>query len=323
MRRVSERYHRQDGIFFAAGPTVRHGAHVDGAAILDVAPTVLALLGLSPAEDMSGRVLTDALTTPAPARTVKTYETGTAVAGGASADAPVDPAILAHLRSLGYVDTPSPRGDRNLAAIAFESGRYAEAAEAFEAIVREHPDDGEAHASLAGALGALGRYDEALEHIDRAIALRPLNPEAHHNRAVILEKQGKRAEAVAEYRAALRYNPQYEPSERALQRLTGVSNASAPQNANQAMAAKMAARAEEQARRGDYDGALATLDRAARVAPRYALIWQYRSNVAFLKGDRDGAIAALRHGLELEPDNALFRTNLERLQAETKPVSGR
>ena len=35
---------------------------------------------------------------------------------------------------------------------------------------------------------------------------------------------------------------------------------------------------------------------------------------AFLKGDRAAAIAALEKALEIEPDNALFRTNLERLR---------
>ncbi|HYV57413.1 MAG TPA: tetratricopeptide repeat protein, partial [Candidatus Nitrosopolaris sp.] len=62
--------------------------------------------------------------------------------------------------------------------------------------------------------------------------------------------------------------------------------------------------------------ALKTLDDAARVAPRYALIYQYRSNVAYLMGDREGAITALKKALELEPDNALYQTNLRRLERE-------
>jgi hypothetical protein len=51
------------------------------------------------------------------------------------------------------------------------------------------------------------------------------------------------------------------------------------------------------------------------VAPRFVLIYQYRSNVAYLMGDQEGAIAALERGLEIEPDNALFKTNLERLRS--------
>jgi tetratricopeptide (TPR) repeat protein len=59
------------------------------------------------------------------------------------------------------------------------------------------------------------------------------------------------------------------------------------------------------------------LDEAKRLAPRYALIYQYRSNVAYLMGDRKAAIVALQKGLELEPDNELFRENLKRLEGKT------
>ena len=56
------------------------------------------------------------------------------------------------------------------------------------------------------------------------------------------------------------------------------------------------------------------LDEAMAIAPDYAILYQYRSNIAFLMGDRPGAIAALEHGLSLEPDNALFRANLRHLR---------
>jgi len=44
-------------------------------------------------------------------------------------------------------------------------------------------------------------------------------------------------------------------------------------------------------------------------------VFHYRANVAFLMGDRAAAIAALERALAIEPDNALFRENLARLQA--------
>jgi Tfp pilus assembly protein PilF len=67
-----------------------------------------------------------------------------------------------------------------------------------------------------------------------------------------------------------------------------------------------------------------TLDEAARVAPRSARVYQYRANVAYLMGDRTAAKAALERALEIEPDNALFRANLDRLEREgagTAPAS--
>jgi tetratricopeptide (TPR) repeat protein len=187
--------------------------------------------------------------------------------------------------------------------------------------VRAKPEDAQLRASLAGALGALGRYDEALAQLTESIRLDPVNPEAHHNQGAILERQGKRTEAVAAYRAALRYEPGYTPSREALQRLGAAGEDDAPRNPNQQLARKLAEQASQTARRGDYAAAMKTLDEAARIAPRYALVQHYRANVAYLMGDRAGAIAALRKALEIEPDNALFQTNLKRLEQGGKPAA--
>ena len=59
MRRVSERFHRLHGVLYLAGPEVKRG-RLQEPTILDVAPTLLALVGLAPARDMPGRVLTEA-----------------------------------------------------------------------------------------------------------------------------------------------------------------------------------------------------------------------------------------------------------------------
>ena len=124
---------------------------------------------------------------------------------------------------------------------------------------------------------------------------------------------------MSAYRSALRYRPGYEPATAALQRLLGTTEVEKRPTAPEALATKLAERASEAARRGDYETALRELNEAERIAPKLALVQQYRSNVAFLRGDRPGAIAALERALALEPDNALFRLNLERLRA---PESG-
>jgi len=61
------------------------------------------------------------------------------------------------------------------------------------------------------------------------------------------------------------------------------------------------------------------LDEASRLAPRLALVYQYRANVAYLKGDTLAAMASLKRGLEIEPDNVLFRENLKNLQRTKTP----
>lgn len=320
MRRVSERFHRMDGVLYLYGRGVRPGARIEGATQLDVTPTVLALLGLAPARDMPGHVLAAGLTLPEPARTVASFEpAGPAEAGAAPAEAhdgTVDPKVLERLKALGYLDTPSPQGDRNMAAMLFESKRYAEAEAAYRKLVEAHPQDGGLRASLAGALASLGRYDEALGELAEAARLAPVNPEAYHNRGAILERQQKRDDAVAAYRTALRYQPQYEPSRRALERLGAGAAAGAPASPSDQQAARLTEQAADAARRGNYAEAMRALDEAQRTAPGMARVYQYRANVAYLMGDRAAAKAALEKALEIEPDNALFRANLERLVRE-------
>jgi tetratricopeptide (TPR) repeat protein len=269
---------------------------------------------MSPARDMPGRVLYEGFDIRRSDRTVASYEgTGARAADAGGGDAAVDPAILERLRALGYLDTESPTGDRNLAALLFQDGRYAEAAEAYRELVAARPEDGAVRASLAGVLGAMGRYDEALDQADAATRLAPLNPEGYHNRAVILEKMEQRDRAVEQYREAVRYSPGYEPSLRALER-RGVAAAPAGyESGEEKEALQLAERASQAARRGDYAGAMELLDEAEGLAPDVALVHQYRANVAFLMGDVPRAREALRRALEIEPDNALFRANLDKL----------
>jgi len=338
LRRVSERFHRIEGILYLWGRGVKQNARLDGPSILDVAPTVLTLLGLPPATDMPGRVIDEALRGIDKVERIATWEGSkgdssqedSAAQDDPSADPSIRQAQREHLESLGYLGgsgsdessgpkTPrarSPEGERNLAAIHFEAGRYREAAESYLRLVEQEPQDASLRASLAGALGALGRYSQALEELNRAIEIEPLNVEAFHNRAVIRERLGEREQAIADYATALRYQPQYEPSRQALRRLTGKSGVRTPANPAEQRAADLVERASEAARRADYPQALELLAAAEEQAPGYILIYQYRSNVAYLLGDTELAIKALERGLELEPDNALFRTNLERLRAE-------
>ncbi len=313
MRRVSERYHQVEGILYMYGNKVSPRRRLLSPVLMDIAPTVLSLAGLAPAVDMPGRVLTEAGRIEEPPRRLASYEGVPTFGAESPADPTADPAILERLASLGYLDTASPKGDRNLAAIYFESGRYEEAAAAFAELLQASPDNGALRASYGGALGALGRYDEALEQLSKAIELEPLNPEPYHNRALIYEHRGDTEAAIAEYRNALRYRSDYAPSLQALHRLTGSSDV-APSLSNEERQALFAAQqASDAAKRGDYTTAMEHLDRAETLAPHFPLVYQYRSNVAFLMGDLEAARRALEKALELEPDNALFKLNLERL----------
>jgi predicted AlkP superfamily phosphohydrolase/phosphomutase/Tfp pilus assembly protein PilF len=332
MRRVSEQFHRLEGIVYLYGNHVKR-TRLEEPKIVDVTPTLLALAGIAPARDMPGRVWTEGLDIKAPARSIASYETGAAAPPRAAADKTVNPEILERLKSLGYIEgaprapgaggTRSPQGDRNIAAMTFEAGRFEEAATAYEKLLKDDPNDATLHTSLAGCLGALGRYDDAVKHLDAAIKLEPLNVEAYQNRAVIFERQGKKDAAIKAYRTAVKYSPNYEPSRQALVRLTGSADVRAPRTDEERKAAALAEAAGQAARHGDYDTAMKQLAEAEKIAPGYVLVYQYQSNVAYLKKDTPAAIRALQKALAIEPDNALFKNNLKRLReppAAAKPA---
>jgi predicted AlkP superfamily phosphohydrolase/phosphomutase len=60
--------HRQHGILVAWGAGIRSDATVDGAHIMDLAPTILHLMDMPVPDDMDGKVLVSALSQPGPIR---------------------------------------------------------------------------------------------------------------------------------------------------------------------------------------------------------------------------------------------------------------
>jgi Tfp pilus assembly protein PilF len=108
-------WHRPYGIFAAAGPGIRPGGTPYGAGLLDVAPTVLSLLGLPAGLDMPGRVLEEVLDgVPSPAR-IDSWETVDGHAGmhppGVWAEAGDERAAVEQLVALGYIERPAADDD--------------------------------------------------------------------------------------------------------------------------------------------------------------------------------------------------------------------
>ena len=101
--------HREDGIIFVRGPGIERGGSIEGASVLDIAPTVLALAGLPVARDMDGRPLTEAMSGAFRERHPVVYIDSYEVEGGAGGDdapveSPVDDELKEMLRSLGYIE---------------------------------------------------------------------------------------------------------------------------------------------------------------------------------------------------------------------------
>jgi hypothetical protein len=100
--------HGPAGIFLARGPSFARGKRIDDAHVYDIAPTVLAVLGLPAAEDWSGRVLTSALepgaTALSPPPQVPSYDFLAAGPDDTTRRSRVlDAAEIEKLKKLGYL----------------------------------------------------------------------------------------------------------------------------------------------------------------------------------------------------------------------------
>jgi len=99
--------HRPDGVFIATGGSFKHGAVTD-AHLVDLAPTILHLLGVAVPDDLDGRVLTEAFINQFAIQHPIHYQQATA---GASKHADLSVTeqadVAARLRALGYLGGPN------------------------------------------------------------------------------------------------------------------------------------------------------------------------------------------------------------------------
>ncbi|HEV3410377.1 MAG TPA: alkaline phosphatase family protein [Chthoniobacterales bacterium] len=117
-------WHRPHGIFVAAGPGIKKDELVHGASLLDVAPTVLALLGVPVGADMDGRPLATIFSEQIEIQSVPSHEPphpNDGVHRSASAEES-DPwaarQALEQLAALGYIELPDPKHPGESAKLA-------------------------------------------------------------------------------------------------------------------------------------------------------------------------------------------------------------
>ncbi len=101
--------HDPTGVVALWGKDIESGTQLDTPSVLDITPTLLALLGLPVAEDMDGRVLTEAIDPEfferTPVRTIASYEDEREPGAEAEPiESPVDDEVRERLRSLGYIE---------------------------------------------------------------------------------------------------------------------------------------------------------------------------------------------------------------------------
>ncbi|HVP57573.1 MAG TPA: tetratricopeptide repeat protein, partial [bacterium] len=203
-------WHRMNGAVVLYGPGIKRGHEIVDASVLDVAPTVLHLLGLPVGSRMTGKVLTDALD-PAwarahPVRQTAAYDSLIVGGGSAAAASPVDQALKDKLQSLGYV-TGGNTSLVNMANFYHKNGRYAEAAETWKKLVDLDATDYGARIGLANAYFEMGQADSAIAGLKAVIAADPRNMQALVSLATVYVRKGLGAPALEAAEAALKVNP--------------------------------------------------------------------------------------------------------------------
>ncbi len=207
-------WHRPYGIFAAAGAGIRRDELIHGATLLDVAPTVLTLLGLPVADDMDGQALTRILAENVVVERIASYETPHPD-DGVHREVTVEESdpwaarqALLQLAELGYISLPEDgdtakmvrdaEWDRrgNLAQVYHSTGRYEEAIAELRGMLDmdERPN---LRNRIALSLVAQGKLEEAQAVIESVNPEEAGSPLPRLIRGQILLGQGRPEEAIA------------------------------------------------------------------------------------------------------------------------------
>lgn len=151
------KWHRPQGIFVLHGPGIRADDRIEGATLLDIAPTVLALLGLPVGDDMEGKPLVNAWVSPPQIQRVPSWEDisgrdGRLTSQSQEKNSAATQAALNQLIELGYIapsrDDPlslvaqaEAETDFNVAVSLCEAGRVREGKEILAKLIARRPDE--------------------------------------------------------------------------------------------------------------------------------------------------------------------------------------
>jgi tetratricopeptide (TPR) repeat protein len=95
------------------------------------------------------------------------------------------------------------------AVVAHQNGDLAAAEKLYVSVLKQSPENADAHNLLGVLKQQAGLFADALSHFDRAIAASPKGAMFHFNRANALRDLQRTAEAEAAYRAAVECDPTY------------------------------------------------------------------------------------------------------------------
>ncbi len=178
-------WHRSFGMIAGRGPTIKKDELLYGATILDLAPTILALLGLPIGNDMDGRVWTEIFDPPLEVARVPSWEDIAGEDGMHPPEARANPvdsgAALQQLIDLGYVQEPGTKAKEsaeqavrelefNRACALIDANLPAEAALVLERLLANEPTHLFMALNLANCYQQTGRLGDARRLAEDIIA---------------------------------------------------------------------------------------------------------------------------------------------------------
>ncbi len=101
------------------------------------------------------------------------------------------------------------RNDFTYGVAMFQHGYLDEAAASFQQVLRQRPDDAEAHYNLGTLSLRRNDLEQAQQHLQRTVELKPVYPEAWNNLGMIAAQQNHPDGAVRNFQRALEQRPGY------------------------------------------------------------------------------------------------------------------
>ena len=217
-KRNPEGCHRNFGIACLKGPDIKANERLYGATILDVTPTILALLGLPVAGDMDGRPWLEVFRSEVkPERIFRWEGLGDDKAGLHSSEIRQDPAEAAQainqLVELGYVAPPGKDVQEtirntircnkvSLVRALIETPRMAQAVPLLRELIAEKKDDEWCLLTLARCQLDLGQLKEARTLLESASPEAQRSPQVQLMLADLAFAEGNKAQALNHVEAA-------------------------------------------------------------------------------------------------------------------------
>jgi len=164
---------------------------------------------------------------------------------------------------------------------------------AWQDAVAKRPDNPGAHNNLGRVYAKRGELELARQHFETAVGLPDCGVDAYTNLGLVLADLGRLEESEAYLGTVVRDNPDFAQGHEYLGSVL--------------------------MRREKWADARASYETCLRLGRRSASILNDHARTLFKLGDLEGAIARLEEALELEPDHAIARANLEKMRALRAP----